>query len=118
VFVFFDGQVGYGTSLQNALAQVFTGLPSTGPAVPGGSGNISAAVRRDLAQAEQDYATAQAALRAGNFTAYGKAITNMKQALDNAQRAARPRSGAAAGAIPSPSPSRAATASPSPSPSG
>jgi uncharacterized protein len=118
VFVFFDGQVGYGTSLQNALAQVFTGLPSTGPAVPGGSGNISAAVRRDLAQAEQDYATAQAALRAGNFTAYGKAIASMKQALDNAQRAARARSGAAAGATPSPSPSRAATASPSPSPSG
>ena len=30
VFVFFDGQVGYGLSLQGALAQVFTGLPSAG----------------------------------------------------------------------------------------
>jgi uncharacterized membrane protein (UPF0182 family) len=109
VFVYFDGQVGYGTSLQNALAVVFTGLPSAGPGLPSGSGAVSAAVRRYLQQAEQNYATAQAALRGGDFAAYGKAIASMKQALDNAQQAAR----AASGATPSPSP-----ASPSPSPSG
>jgi hypothetical protein len=120
VFVYFDGQVGYGTSLQNALAQVFTGLPSAGQGVPSGPGNtgaVSAAVRRFLEQAQQDYATAQDALRRGDFAAYGKAITSMKQALDNAQRAARTGSGGAPGGTPSPSPSPTA-ASPSPSPSG
>jgi uncharacterized membrane protein (UPF0182 family) len=120
VFVFYDGQVGYGTSLQGALAQVFTGLPSAGQGVPSGPGNtgaVSAAVRRYLQQAQQDYATAQAALRRGDFSAYGKAIASMKQALDNAQQAARTGSGGAPGSTPSPSPSRTA-ASPSPSPSG
>ena len=113
VFVYFDGQVGYGVSLQGALAQVFTGLPSAGQGVPTGGGAVSAAVRRFLQQAEQDYATAQAALHSGDFAGYGTAIASMKQALDNAQQAARAGSGAAPGATPSPSP-----ASPSPSPSG
>jgi len=58
VFVFFDGQVGYGTTLQGALAQVFTGLPSAGQGPPGGTGAVNAAVRRYLQEAEQDYATA------------------------------------------------------------
>jgi uncharacterized membrane protein (UPF0182 family) len=116
VFVFYDGQVGYGTSLQGALAQVFTGLPNAGqgpPSGPGSTGAVSAAVRKYLQQAQQDYATAQAALRKGDFSAYGNAIASMKQALDNAQRAAATGSGGAPGGTPSPSPSR--TASPSPS---
>jgi uncharacterized membrane protein (UPF0182 family) len=116
VFVFYDGQVGYGTSLQGALAQVFTGLPNAGqgpPSGPGNTGAVSAAVRRYLQQAQQAYARAQAALRSGDFSAYGKAIASMKQALDNAQQAARTGSGGAQGGTPSPSPSQ--TASPSPS---
>ena len=113
VFVFYDGQVGYGVSVQGALAQVFTGLPSVGQGPPSGSGAVSAIVRKYLQQAEQDYATAQAALRGGNFTAYGQAIASMKQALDNAQQAA----GARSGATPTPSPTARASASPSPSPS-
>ena len=113
VFVFYDGQVGYGVSVQGALAQVFTGLPSVGQGPPSGSGAVSAIVRKYLQQAEQDYATAQAALRSGNFTAYGQAIASMKQALDNAQQAA----GARSGATPTPSPTARASASPSPSPS-
>jgi uncharacterized membrane protein (UPF0182 family) len=116
VFVFYDGQVGYGTTLQGALAQVFTGLPSAGQGPPGGTGAVSAAVRRYLQEAEQDYATAQAALRNGDLGAYAQAIAQMKQALDNAQRASGNGSGAAAGPTPSPSPSGAA-ARPSPSPS-
>jgi uncharacterized membrane protein (UPF0182 family) len=118
VFVFYNGQVGYGLSVQGALAQVFTGLPSAGQGPPSGSGAVSAIVRKYLQQAEQDYATAQAALRSGNFTAYGQAIASMKQALDNAQQAAGARSGAIAGATPVPSPTGRASASPSPSPSG
>jgi hypothetical protein len=119
VFVFFDGQVGYGTSLQGALAQVFTGLPSAGQGVPSGTGaGASALVRRYLQQAEQDYATAQAALRTGNLGAYAQAIGQMKQALDNAQQAAGKGSGAAPGSTPSPAPTptRTAGASASPSP--
>jgi uncharacterized protein len=119
VFVFFDGQVGYAPTLQNALGQVFAGLPSsTAPPVPSGPATVSAAVRRYLQQAEQDYATAQAALHSGNFAAYGVAITSMKQALDNAQHAAGAKSAAAGGSGPSPAPSPTASARASPSPSG
>ena len=114
-FAFFDGQVGYGVSLQNALAQIFTGLPATGPAVPGGPSTVSAAVRRYLMQAEQDYAAAQTALHSGDLATYAQDIANMKQALDNAQRAAG--GSPAPGATPAPTPSGASTASPSPSPS-
>ena len=117
--MFFDGQVGYGISLQGALAQVFTGLPSAGQGVPSGTGaGASALVRRYLQQAEQDYTTAQAALRSGNLSGYAQAITQMKQALDNAQQAAGKGSGAASGSSPSavPTPAHTASASPSPSP--
>jgi uncharacterized protein len=108
VFVFFDGQVGYGLTLQNALGQVFAGLPSRGPALPSGTGQVSAAVRRYLAQAEQDYAAAQAALKRGDFAAYGQDIANMKAALDNAQHAA----GATPAAAPGPSASPSASPTP------
>ncbi len=117
--MFYDGQVGYGISLQGALAQVFTGLPSAGQGVPSGTGaGVSALVRKYLQQAEQDYATAQAALRTGNLSGYAQAIGQMKQALDNAQQAAGKGSGAAPGASPSPAahPHPTASASPSPSP--
>jgi hypothetical protein len=118
VFVYFDGQVGYGTSLQGALAQVFTGLPSAGQGVPSGTGaGASALVRKYLQQAEQDYASAQAALRTGNLSGYAQAIAQMKQALDNAQQAAGKGSGAASGSSPSPAPTPAHTAGASPSPS-
>jgi uncharacterized protein len=106
VFVFFDGQVGYGPTLQNALGQVFSGLPSTGPALPSGTGKVSAAVRKYLAQAEQAYAAAQAALKSGDFAAYGQDIANMKAALDNAQHAASAAPAASASPSPSPSPTR------------
>lgn len=111
VLVFFGGQVGYGASLADALAQVFTGLPTTSPGISGGSGTVSAAVRMYLQQAEQAYAQAQAALRSGDFSSYGQAIARLKQALDNAQKAAQ----RAAGAAPSPAPSPTVTPSPSPS---
>jgi uncharacterized membrane protein (UPF0182 family) len=118
VFVYFDGQVGYSTSLQGALAQVFTGLPSAGQGVPSGTGaGASALVRKYLQQAEQDYTTAQAALRGGNLGGYAQAIAQMKQALDNAQQAAGKGSGAASGSTPSPAPSPTHTAGASPSPS-
>jgi hypothetical protein len=112
-FVFFDGQVGYGPTLPDALGQIFAGLPSTGPAVPSGTGQVSAAVRKYLAQAEQDYAAAQAALKIGDFAGYGRDITSMKQALDNAQRVASAKAGTGT----APAPASAATPTPSPAPS-
>jgi uncharacterized membrane protein (UPF0182 family) len=119
-FAFYGGQpspVGYGPTLADALSQVFTGLPATGPAISGGQGTISVQVRTFLQQAEQAYAQAQTALRDGDFTAYGQAIATMKQALDNAQRAAQRGTGTVPAPAPSPSRSGAAHASPSPSPS-
>jgi uncharacterized membrane protein (UPF0182 family) len=120
VFAYYGGQpnpVGYGPTLADALGQVFTGLPATSPGIPGGQGTISAAVRMYLQQAEAAYAQAQTALRNGDFTAYGQAIASMKQALDNAQRAAQKAAGAAASPIPSPAASASASPRPSPSPS-
>ena len=81
----------------------------------GGQGTISVQVRTYLQQAEQAYTQAQAALRNGDFTAYGQAIATMKQALDNAQRAAQRSTGGTPSPAPSPARSAAAGASPSPS---
>ncbi|HEY5987767.1 MAG TPA: UPF0182 family protein, partial [Streptosporangiaceae bacterium] len=114
VFVFYNGQpnpVGYGASLQEALAQVFRGIPGQPP--PGGTGvtgpgTLSAAVRGLLAQAQKDYSQAQAALRRGDFATFGAELAKMKEALDAAQKAATGSPGKATG-TPSPSPSPSAT---------
>jgi uncharacterized membrane protein (UPF0182 family) len=110
-FVFFNGHVGYGPTLTDALGQVFTGLPSqAGGGGTGGGGQVSAAVQALLKRAEQYYTQAQAALRQGDFGAYGTAISKMKQALDAAQQAA------SKGHTPAPAPtaSPSATATPAP----
>jgi uncharacterized protein len=111
VFVFFNGQVGYAPTLQEALAQVFTGLPGRATGGTGGGtggGHVSAAVQALLKQAEHYYSQAQAALKQGDFAAFGTDLTKMKQALDAARQAAG--GGQASGAGPTPAPS----ASPSP----
>jgi uncharacterized membrane protein (UPF0182 family) len=116
VFVYYYGQpnpVGYGPSLANALAQVFTGAA---PPSPGGgqvTGSASAAVRAALKKAEDYYAKAQAALRTNDFAAYGADITKMKQALDAAQQAAH--GGKPSGQAPTPGPSPTATPAAAPS---
>jgi multidrug resistance efflux pump len=86
---------------------------------------VSAVVLGFLAQAQKDYAAAQAALHANppNFTLYGQEIAKMKAALDSAQQAANPaKSGKSSGGSPSPStspspPGKSSSPSPSPSPS-
>jgi uncharacterized membrane protein (UPF0182 family) len=118
VFAYYGQNVGYAPTLQGALDQVFVGLtpPSTAPApgAPGGSGGstgkASAAVLKFVQQAEQFYQQAQAALKRGDFAAYGTLQNELKTALANAQKAAQGTSGSAKGTIPSSSPS------PSPSP--
>ena len=113
VVVSFDGNVGFGPTLPSALSQVIPGLggssSSSGSQSGGGGtgqGSVSAAVRSDLAQAESDYAKAEAALKQGDLTGYAKYIADMKTALDRAQRAAQPHPAAPSRATPSPSASR------------
>ena len=95
IAVSFGGNVGFGPTLQSALSQVVPGLgsgTSSGGSAGGGTstGSVSAAVRNYLAQAESDYAQAQAALKHGDLGSYQKYIAKMKTALDQAQQAAKP----------------------------
>ena len=95
IAVSFGGNVGFGPTLQSALSQVVPGLgsgTSSGGSAGGGTstGPVSAAVRNYLAQAESDYAQAQAALEHGDLGSYQKYIAKMKTALDQAQQAAKP----------------------------
>jgi hypothetical protein len=108
----FDGNVGFGPTLPDALSQVIPGLSaspgsSTGSSGSSGSGSgtgsASSVVRGYLTQAESDYAKAQAALKTGDFASYGKYTALMKQALDQAQKAAQSHSKSSAKATPSPS---------------
>jgi len=115
MLVYYNGQVGYAPTLQQALAKVFgtapvpastgTSPPSTSPGAP-----ASATVLKYLQQAESYYTEAEAALKSGNFGAYGNDLALMKTALDNATNAAK---GTGHAAAPSPKPSP----TPSPSPS-
>jgi uncharacterized membrane protein (UPF0182 family) len=97
IAVSFDGNIGFGPTLQDALSQVIPGFGGSGPGTgtgpssgSTGQGKVSAAVRNYLAQAESDYAQAQAALKHGDLGSYQKYIAKMKTALDQAQRAAAP----------------------------
>jgi uncharacterized membrane protein (UPF0182 family) len=99
IAVSFDGNIGFGPTLQSALSQVIPGFggsgsgSGTGPSSGStGQGKVSTAVRNYLAQAESDYAQAQAALKHGDLGSYQKYIAKMKTALDQAQRAAAPHS--------------------------
>jgi uncharacterized membrane protein (UPF0182 family) len=112
VAVSFNGNVGFAPTLSAALSQVIPGLSaspgstsgSPGPSGSGtGQGSASTVVRGYLAQAETDYAKAQAALKTGDFASYGKYTALMKKALDQAQKAAQAHSSSSAKATPSPS---------------
>ena len=63
-------------------------------------------MRGYLAQAESQYARAQAALKQGDLAAYAKDIGAMKKSLDQAQQAAKAKTSPSAKATPSPSASR------------
>ena len=119
VAVSFDGNVGFAPDLPDALAQVVPGLSSTPPASPspgtgtsppsGTTGSASPTVRAYLQQAETYYEQAQAALKAGNFAAYGSDTALMKKALDAALKAAQASSAASAKATAAPSAKPSAT---------
>jgi uncharacterized membrane protein (UPF0182 family) len=114
VLVYYDGRIGYANTLQAALAQVFTAVPSqpgTGNQTPppGGSGKVSAAVLKQLQQAEKFYSQAQQALKNGDLGAYGRDIAKVKEALDRARQAAGGGSAATKGQSPTPTPSASPT---------
>jgi len=115
VFTYFNGQTGYASTLAGSLAELFGsfGQPGQGTGGPGGApgGHVSALVQQYLAQAEQAYNQAQAALRQGRLDRYYQDILTMKEALDNARKAAAPAKSTSPSGSPSPVPS----ASPSPS---
>jgi uncharacterized protein len=117
MLVYYNGQVGYAPTLQQAMAKVFGTAPvptSTGTSPPPSTASrgtsANATVLKYLQQAESDYSLAEAALKSGNFGAYGTDLALMKTALDNATNAAK---GTGHAAAPSPKPSP----TPSPSPS-
>jgi uncharacterized protein len=119
VFTYFDGQVGYATTLAGSLAGLF-GAVGQQPAGPGqgGTGQVSALVLQYLRQAQNFYAQAQAALRNGQgLGVYYQDIQKMKIALDNASRAAgAAKSGQGASPSRSPAPSGSPSAVPTISP--
>jgi len=113
MLVYYSGHIGYAPTLQLALGQAL-GV-SAGQATTGGTGPssghgapASATVQMYLLQAETYYSEAQAALKAGDFAAYGSDLAKMKAALDSAQKAAQ----GATPARPAPSPSPRPSASP------
>jgi hypothetical protein len=81
VFVSYNGTVGYGPSLSEALDEAFgaktpapSGPPSSGPPPkPGPGGAVSAQVKALVAQLQAAQASADAALRSGDLTAYAAA---------------------------------------------
>ncbi len=101
VFVSFNGSTGYAPTLQQALSQVISSVPSQ-PAQPGqpasapapASGSQqNAAMQGDLAQAEQYYRAAQAALRNGDLATYSQDIQKMNTAVQSASAASSGASG-------------------------
>jgi len=111
------GQVGFGDTLASSLAQVFGSAGAAQGGTGGGTGgHVSALVLQFLAQAEQAYNQAQAALHAGRLDQYYQAILRMKAALDQAKNAAAPaKPGPRTGSSSSPAPVPSASASASPS---
>ncbi|HEY2441552.1 MAG TPA: UPF0182 family protein [Streptosporangiaceae bacterium] len=123
VFASIGGDVGYASTLSAALSQLFgvsAGSPAgtagsaPGSAAPGTAGAAvkgssaaaaaaqEAAVLGYLKQAQADYQRGQAALKDGNFGAYGLDMASMKTALDRAQQAAEGQPGGAPPAHASP----------------
>jgi hypothetical protein len=84
VFTYFNGQVGYGPTLADSLAQVL-GTATPGQQPPAGQ---QGTLQRDLQQAQAYYAQALAALKIPNFTAFGADMAKMNAALNAAQKLA------------------------------
>jgi hypothetical protein len=93
LLVYSDGNAAYESTLDSALNEVFGVKGAAPPASPGTSGGTgtttppptgtatSAALQRAIDDAQQDESNAQAALRRGDFAAYGRDETALKSDL-------------------------------------
>lgn len=92
VMVQFGDRGGIGANLQEALNQVFNTSGDTGqnppPSQNGGKQTVNADVLKYLNDASDAYDDSQSALKKGDWDAYGNAQKRLKQALDNAAKAA------------------------------
>ncbi|MEI6648977.1 MAG: UPF0182 family protein [Actinomycetes bacterium] len=97
VLVSFGDQIGFDNTLQGALDQVFGGNSGTTTATTGGTGTTGTggtgssgtvitneSLKAALASAQVALNDSQAALKAGDFTAYGKAQNRLKAAIASA----------------------------------
>jgi uncharacterized membrane protein (UPF0182 family) len=123
VLVSFGNKVAFEDTLQQALDQLFSGESgvdtgevtpppggtptptptATGTASPGTGDN--AALRAALADAQEAFADGQAALKANDFAAYGRAQTRLEDAIKRAVAAQSGSSSGSGAASPSPTPS-------------
>ncbi len=87
VLVSFGDQIGFGNTLQDALNQVFgsnsgaTVNSSTGTVTPGGKTTGTSTLKQALAAAQAAIAASNAALKNGDFAAYGTAQNQLKAAI-------------------------------------
>jgi uncharacterized membrane protein (UPF0182 family) len=96
ILVSFGDQIGFADTVKGALDQVFggnsgqslgTGVESqgdTGGATGTDSGTTNASLQAALRSAQQALRDAEAALKAGDFTAYGRAQDRLKAAIEAA----------------------------------
>ncbi|MEW6058830.1 MAG: UPF0182 family protein [Actinomycetota bacterium] len=116
------GTVGLGGNLKTALANSF-GVQVTPPGEDGGGGapggSIQQRIQRLLKSAQEHFANADEALKAGDLATYQAEINAAEADIAKAAELAARLTGGESGATPTPPPSAASpTLSPTPSPTG
>jgi uncharacterized membrane protein (UPF0182 family) len=106
------GPVTIADNLQDALKGAVTGQVPSGNGNGGGNGTIPQRIQVLLAQAQQHFAAAQAALQSGNLGVYQSEIKAAQDAVEAAARLAGTTP--TPSGTPSPSATQSASASPSP----
>jgi uncharacterized membrane protein (UPF0182 family) len=87
VLVSFGDQIGFDNTLKGALDQVLAGAsnsinnPTSGSTSTSGTTTGNTSLKAALQNAKQAMADSQAALKAGDFAAYGKAQDRLKAAI-------------------------------------
>ena len=108
VVVVYGGRAVLGTSLPNALAQLFPGVsgetppggappPGPGPGPPPAGGEATADVAALLAEADRVNTEAQGALKNGDLAGYQKAVDRVAELIRQARAAAGPAPGPGSG---------------------
>ncbi|WP_406446104.1 UPF0182 family protein [Streptomyces sp. NBC_00631] len=119
VLVTYEGKTAFEDTLDEALDKVFgsagtdTGSSDTGTTTPPTSANPT--VQQALSDAQKAFEAGQEALKKGDWTAYGKAQSELQEALKRAADAeSKSAKTSGGGTTPSGSPSPKASSSPSP----